>query len=167
MFIYSEFVGNRRGLFNTFSILIVIHVTNGESRSDSRWRFATYSEKSAEAKRNRFDEAWRLHGILVLMDKHFIHNDLERCQKKEKGEEISWNWLQRKMKGSKWVRAERWNLLTRQKANHGGSPWKPLETPGNPGPIWLWQLCVPGFSPTFASFHSKSLESRTHFLKHF
>lgn len=49
----------------------------------------------------RFDGAWSLHGILVLIDMHFIHNNLERCQNKEKGEESSWNRLQRKMKGRK------------------------------------------------------------------
>lgn len=48
-----------------------------------------------------------LNALLLLMDTHFIDNDLERCQNKERGEESSWSGLQRKRKARKGLHSKR------------------------------------------------------------
>lgn len=114
------------------------------------WDFCCGGKKKEKA---RFDRAWRLRAILVLMDTYFIHNELERCQNKEKRrEELE------QTAGRKWRRvkgcSQRWKCWP-------GTPKSCQEENGRVMP--LWQLYAPGFPEMLTSFNPKSSKSRTDF----
>lgn len=127
--IYQQACWQRQRHFST--LFTIIQLTDGgkktwppgdEQITARRVRFLLRRKKTKEA---RFDRAWRLRAILVLMDTYFIHNELERCQNKEKKRKRRgagadcWE----EMKGSERL-LSKVNMLTRHTQITPGGKWK-------------------------------------------